>query len=158
MTKNSDEIVSFKLFNRVITIGTPHRIELVLLTFYAFFFAVMDILQNKVIDLGIDYQVILFWQTTAPALLLWEISLILMHVALMGLFLMSLRSTGTDKTLDVIVGVIAFFGIAILLAGVVNQIYSPTIYFLGYTLRSIDFYHLGIYAEIFAGLWWAFTK
>jgi hypothetical protein len=142
---------------KVIQFATPHRLELILLSLYFFFFFIADLCQNKFLDLGLDYNVIFFWNITLPAILLWEIFLILFHISLMALFIVSLKSKKTNNFYDIFVGILAFFGVAILLAGVVNQIYAENIYFLGLTLRSIDFYHLGIYVEVFAGLYWAFT-
>lgn len=147
-----------KIWKKVIAFATPHRAEIVLLSLYFFFFFVANQAQNKFIDLGLDYKVIVFWKTSLLALDVWMIFLILFHVALVGLFLMSLRSKSTYRVFDIVVGLFALFGVAILLAGVVVQIYSDTIHFLFMTFRSIDFYHIGVYIEIFAGFYWAITK
>lgn len=159
------ELVSFKLFGKNITIATPHRLEIVLLFLYTVFFFIADLAQNKFIDLGLEYKVIVIslpdWlggTISTYALDVWAIALIGFHLALMGLFLMSLRSKETHRVFDIIVGTIAFFGVAILLGGVINQIYSDKLYFLFTTFKSIDFYHYGVYMEAFAGVYWAFTK
>lgn len=159
------ELVSFKLFGKNITLATPHRLELVLLFLYTVLFFISDLAQNKFIDLGLDYKVIIVslpdWlggTISAYALDVWAIALIGFHLALMGLFLMSLRSKETHRSFDIIVGIIAFFGVAILLGGVVNQIYSDKIYFLFNTFESITFYHYGVYMQAFAGLYYALTK
>jgi hypothetical protein len=143
--------------NKVLAFATPKKPELVLLAFYFFFFFISDLAQNKVIDLGLDYKVIVFWDITALALDIWIIFLILFHLALISLFLYSLKLKATHKTYDILVGILATFGVAILTAGVVNQFYSQTIHFLFMNFRSIDFYHCGVYLEIFAGMYWAFT-
>lgn len=147
-----------KIFGKRFTIGLPAPAEHILLVLFAMAGGIMDVTQNKIIDLGIDYQVILFGNVTVSALYLWQIFLIIMHVLLMGIFLLSLRSKATDRSIDILVGIFAFFGVAILLAGVIVQIFSPSIRFLFVTLRSIDFYHIGVYIEIFATLYWTFTK
>ena len=147
--------------NKVIAFATPHRAELILLSLYFFFFFVSDLAQNKFLDLGIDYNVIVFGHWKALALDVWIVFLILFHIALMGLFLMSLKSKSTHKHFDITVGVLAFFGVAILLAGVISQIYTGgegTIRFLFMNFKNIDFYHIGVYIEMFAGFYWAFTK
>jgi hypothetical protein len=146
------------LKRKIIQFATPKRQELIALSLFFFFFFIADLAQNKFLDLGMDYQVIFFWNITAPAILLWEVFLILFHCALVWLFVLSIESKATNKVYDLGVGVLSLFGVAILLAGVINQIYATNIYFLGMTLRSIDFYHLGVYIEIFSGFYWAFTK
>lgn len=157
--KGGKHLFKWKLVkNKVIQFATPHRLELILVALYLGFFFVSDLAQNKVIDLGRDYKVIVFWNITAPALLVWEVFLILFHIVLISLFILSLQSKATSRTYDVTMGVIALFGVAILFAGVVNQFYSPTIYFLGLTLESIDFYHLGVYIEMAYALYLVFTK
>jgi hypothetical protein len=211
----NQELVRFKLGKKDIAIGTPHRIEFVLLFFYAVFFFIADIAQNKFLDLGLDYMVTVmslpkqglgsvavgiflfgiiptivmmftrmrknlerlipaalfgcgigsligwfFINGTVKALALdvWIIFLILFHLCLVGLFVMSLRSKATNGLFDFIVGIVALFGVAILLAGAIVQIYSPTIHFLFMTFNSLDFYHVGVYIEILAGVYWALTR
>lgn len=146
------------LKRRVITFASPDRVEKILLFLFLFFFFIMDLAQNKFLDNGINFNVIVFWNLQMRALFVWQIFLILFHIVLVTLFVRSLKSKATDMFYDFIVGTLALFGVAILLAGVVNQIYSPTINFLFLTFRSIDFYHLGVYIEIFAGLYWTVTK
>lgn len=161
MAKNKffgKDLVSFNLFGKKITLGTPHRVELLLVFVYAIFFLWWNELQNKVLDLGLGYEVTWVAGVTTTALDLGIIMLIFFHLALMGLFLMSLRSKKTDKTLDIIVGVLAFFGVAIMLSGFINSIYSDTIRFLFVNMPSINFYHIGIGIESFAGLYWALSQ
>jgi hypothetical protein len=157
--KGGRVIARFSPYKRkLLVFATPHRAEMILISLYFIFFFIADLAQNKFLDLGTDYKVIVFWNITALALDVWIIFLILFHLTLMGLFLMSLRSKNTHHYYDIIVGVIAFFGVAILLAGVVNQIYSQNIHFLFMNMRSIDFYHIGVYMEMLAGIYWTFTK
>ena len=144
--------------NENIELGIPHRLELILLFLYTTFFLWWDVLQNKVIDLGINYRVTWFAGITTTALDLGIIILILFHITLMGLFLLSLKSRATSKTYDIIVGTLAFFGVAIVLSGFVNSIYSETIRFLFVEMPSINFYHIGVGIEMLAGLYWALTK
>lgn len=150
---------------RLLVFATPHRLEMLLLFAFLFTFFIADLAQNKFLDLGIDYMVIVMslpvWlggTIRALALDVWVVFLILFHLSLMALFLMSLQSKNTHRTYDVIVGILAFFGVAILLAGAIVQIYSDTIHFLFVNMASIDFYHIGVYIEIGAALYWAMTK
>jgi hypothetical protein len=209
------EVVKVRLLKKPFTIGTPHRLELILIFLYAVFFFIADIAQNKFLDLGTDYRVTVLslpkqgiwsvligifafgilptlalfltryrskWKVILPtlgigtaigafvgyffingtikalALDVWVIFLILFHLALVGLFLMSLRSKATSRVFDVFIGIFALFGVAILLAGAIVQIYSQTIHFLFMNFNSLDFYHLGVYIEVFAGVYWALTK
>jgi len=148
----------FSLKDKAIKFGSPHRIEMMLIFAYALLFMWWDLLQNKILDLGIDYRVSWLSGITTSALDLAIIILILFHIALMGLFLMSLKSKSTHRFWDILVGTLAFFGVAIVLAGFINDIYSPTIRFLFVDMASVNFYHLGVGLEIFAGLYWATTK
>jgi len=141
-----------------IELGLPKRLEMIFLFLYAVFFLWWDVLQNKVIDLGIEYKVTWFSGIATTALDLGIVMLILFHICLMGLFLMSLKSKATSRVYDIIVGTLAFFGVAIVLAGFVNSIYSDSIRFLFVNMSSINFYHIGVGIEMLAGLYWAFTQ
>lgn len=143
---------------KVITFGTPHRLELIFVALYFGFFFVADIAQNKAIDLGQNYQVIYFWNHTAPVTLIWQIMLILFQAALFALFLLSLQSKDTNRIFDIIVGFAAVFALCLLWSGVVAQLHQSTAYLFGATLRGIDYYHIGIYILVFTGLYYAFTK
>jgi steroid 5-alpha reductase family enzyme len=146
------------LKNKVLQFATPHKTEKILLFLYVTFFLWWDVLQNKVLDLGVDYRVTWWGTTTSSALDLGIVILILFHLTLMALFLMSLKSKATNSTYDVIVGIMAFFGVAIILSGFVNEIYSPTIRFLFIDMPSTTYYHIGVLIEFLAGLYWALTK
>ena len=148
----------FSIKKKVVQFATPHRIELILVALFFFFFFLADLAQNKFLDLGMNYHVIFFWNITAPAILLWQVFLIVFQVILLALFLMSLQSKATSRVYDLIVGFVAFFGLALLWSGVVAQIGGSTAYLFGATLRSIDYYHLGVYILMFTGLYYAFTK
>ena len=143
---------------KAIVFATPHRLELVLLSFYFLFFFIADLAQNKFLDLGLDYRVIVFWNQTALALDVWLLFLIAFHVCLVGLFMLSLKQKDTNTVYDFVVGTIALFGVGILLAGAIVQIYANTVHIFFTTMPSINLYHLGIYCEVFAGFYWAFTK
>ena len=143
---------------KTITLGTPHRVEMILLFFYVTFFLWFDVLQNKVLDKGILYEVHWFGSVTSSALDLAVVLLILFHLTLMGLFLMSLRSKATHRNFDIIIGTLAFFGVAMVLSGFINDIYAETIRFLFVDMASVTFYHIGVGLEMLAGLYWAITK
>ena len=157
--KGGKQLFKFRFLKRkALVIATPHRMEMILISLFYIFFFIADLAQNKFIDLGTDYMVIVIWHIQALAIDVWVIFLILFHLALMGLFLLSLKSKHTHRSYDIIVGLLAFFGVAILLAGAIVQIHSQTIHFLFVNMEAIDFYHIGVYMEMFAGLYWTFTK
>jgi len=79
-------------------------VELVALFFYVVFFLWWDVLNNKLLDIGLDYRVTWFGNITSSALDLGIVILILFHISLMVLFLMSLRSKDTNRIWDIIVG------------------------------------------------------
>lgn len=143
---------------KLIVLATPKREESILLFLYVTFLLWWDVVQNKVLDFGLDYRVTWFGDITSNALDLAIVLLIIFHITLMLLFVLSLRSKGTHRLYDVIAGTIAFFGVAILLSGFINGLHSETIRFLFVDMKSISFYHIGIGLEFMAGLYWAFTK
>ena len=159
------ELGRFELLKgKFLVIATPHSVERVLLFLYAIFFLWWDVLQNKVLDLGIDYHVT-WWKNmpflgtfTSSALDTGIIILILFHITLVSLFIMSLDSKSTHRVFDRIVGTIALFGVAIVLTGFVNSLYSETIRFLFIDMESTTFYHLGVGIEFLAGFYWAWTR
>lgn len=146
-----------KVAGKNIAFGLPKRTEFFLLFAYAVFFLWWDVLQNKVLDLGIDYRVTWFADITTRALDLAVVQLILFHLALMGLFVFSLKSRRTHNFWDVIVGALALFGVAIVLSGFINSLYSDTIHFLFINMKSVSYYHIGVGIEMGAGLYWALT-
>jgi hypothetical protein len=163
--KMFDEIVIRPWSGKKLVISTPDRIEKILIFLFIGLFMWWDVLQNKVLDNGVEYMVTFFgnWQMQAIDLAtiifgLWHITLILLHITLIMLFLLSLRSNATNNTYDIIVGSLALFGVAIVLAGFTADYYSDTIHFFFTTMKTVTFYHIGVGIEIFAGLYWAFTK
>lgn len=155
----AQELGSLQLWKqKTLTFATPHRIEMILIFLYALLFLWWDVVQNKVLDIGLEYRVTWFGDITTSALDLSIILLIAFHVVLMTLFLLSLQSKKTHRTYDVIVGAAALFGVAIVLAGFVNNIHAESIRFLFIDMSSTSFYHIGVGIEIFAGIYWAFTK
>jgi len=156
------ELFTISPFGKEIVIGTPHRVEMVLIFAYAVFFLWWDVLQNKVLDLGIDYRVTWFAGLSSTALDLAIIILILFHVVLMSLFVTSLDIGGKRKDThhlwDIIIGTLALFGVAIVLSGWLWSIDHETIRFLFVNMKSISFYHIGVSFEMLAGTYWAFTK
>lgn len=147
-----------RIFGKQIEFGLPGKIETFLIFMYAVFFLWWDVLQNKVLDLGRDYRVTWFGDITTRALDLAVIMLVLFHVVLLALFVMSLKSKRTHSSLDILVGGLALFGVAITLSGFVNSLYSETIRFLFIDMKSISYYHIGVGIEMFAGAYWALTK
>ncbi len=150
--------MEFEIFGKNIAFGRPKRLEMIFLFFYAVFFLWWDVLQNKVLDNGLNYSVTWISGITTSALDLGVIMLILFHICLMSLFIMSLQSKDTHRLFDVIVGALAFFGVAIVLSGFVNSLYSDTIRFLFIDMPTINFYHIGVLIEMIAGTYWAITQ
>lgn len=141
-----------------IRLGLPKRTEVGLLALFILALFWFDVLQNKVLDKGIDYEVTWFGNVTSSALFLATLMIILVHIFLFLLFVFSLKSRGTSFLLDAFIGMFALFGVAILLAGFVNIIHSDIIVFLGITMKSITFYHIGILIEVVYALYTAFTE
>jgi hypothetical protein len=69
-----------------------------------------------------------------------------------------LQSKATNRIYDVVIGFMAFFGLCLLWGGVEAQIAGTTAFLFGGMVRSIDFYHYGVYLEMLTGIYYAFTK
>lgn len=136
---------------------------MVLLVLLVITLFVADLAQNKFIDNGLNYQVIVFSPSsttnwTMLAMDLWIYAMFATTALLMALFLNSMRGKSTDAIYDVIVAIFAFFGLMIMMTGVYAQLYTDSIYFFYSMYKPINFYHMGVYIEILASLYWAFTK
>jgi hypothetical protein len=152
------DLVSFNLFGKKITLGTPHRVEMVLIFFYTLLLLWWDVVQNQILSFGVEHRVTWAFDVTTRALDLGIILLIGFHIVLMLMFLMSLRSKKTNRVFDIIIGTLAFFGVAIVLSGFIVSLYSETIRFLFVDLPVLTYYHIGILFEVVAGLYWALTQ
>jgi hypothetical protein len=155
-------VLSFGSFRpirkRLITFASPHRVEMLLLLFYALFFLGFDIVKNTVTAFGVGHSNVFFGGITIPALDNAIIFLIAFHVILVSLFVRSILSRATHKSYDIFMGTFALFGVAILLAGFINELYSPTIRFLFIDMDSVSFYHIGVAFELIYALYLGFTK
>jgi hypothetical protein len=156
------ELVTIRPFGREIVIGTPHRIEIVLLVAFIFALFQFDVVQNKVIDLGVDYSVTWFSNVQSRALDLAIMDFVVAHIILVLLFVLSLdisnRRSDTHHMWDILIGSMVLFGMSILLSGFINSIYSDTIRFLFINMKSISYYHIGVFFEVIGAFYYAFTK
>lgn len=145
---------------KLLVIATPSQPEKVLLFFALFSFTIMDLANNKAVDLGSDYRVIVFGNITALAVDVWLAFLIIFHIFVLALFLMSLKSKETNRVYDIFVGGIAFFSIAVISSGFLLQLYNAeSVRFLGIIFDPvINYYHAGVYGIIFCLTYWAFTR
>ena len=109
------------------------------------------------IDLGANYRVILFWNTTISAMLLWQISLVIFLCLSVALFLLSLKSKQTNRIFDIFVAIIGLFGFALLMSGVYLQMYATNVYFFTTIQPPINVYHVGVYAQLFVAIYHTFT-
>ena len=142
---------------KVITFGTPHRVELIILSFFIGIFFLAEILNNKLLVLGANYRVSLFWNTTISAMLLWQISLVIFLCLSVALFLLSLKSKQTNRIFDIFVAIIGLFGFALLMSGVYLQMYATNVYFFTTIQPPINVYHVGVYAQLFVAIYHTFT-
>jgi hypothetical protein len=149
-------VTSFKIAGKRIAFGLPKRFEIFLLVMYSLLLFLFDINQNKRIDFGPDYMVTVFEGFKINAGDLALVALILFHLVLFTLFVYSLKRPGTHEYWDIAIGALALFGVAILLAGYMNEINNvPTYFFV--ELESVSFYHIGIAFQIIAAVYWSLT-
>jgi hypothetical protein len=141
-----------------LTIAAPRRAEVVVLALFITFLMWWDVLNNQILSYGLGHRVTWFGDITTLAIDLASIMIFLTHVALLTLFIMSLKSKSTSASLDIVVGALALFGVAILLGGFINGLYSGNIRFFFMTMSSISFYHIGVGLEFIAAFYYAFTK
>lgn len=148
---------SFNIKRRVIAFGTPKRVELILIALYFITGLWWDILQNQLLTNGLSHRVQWFGSFTTSA---WSLALVMLfafHLILLTLFLFSLASKKTNRLYDLVVGALALFGVGILLSGFFAQMQGFTVPLFGTVLNGTSYYHIGIFVEAFAGLYWAFT-
>ena len=133
------------------------RIEIILLVYIVFMLMFLNGLQNKFLDLGIDYQVSIIEGITFTAITGFWFGFILYHIGLLSLYTYSILKKGTHYFWDMIFGGLAFFGTAIIMTGAVTGIYTERILFFTFNLAQISFYHIGILFQILAMFYFAFT-
>lgn len=144
--------------HKFIQFATPHRKELMLLMLYVVAFLWADVLNNKVIDRGMDYRVTWFTGITSNAYDLFFIIFIIFHIILVSLFVLSLQSKATSRTYDLIMGTIALFGVAILMGAFFQQMHVQTVRFLWIEMSVLDMWHIGVTITMLYALYLSITK
>ena len=148
-----------ELWNANIKFKLPQRTEIILITLAIFSLFLLDVLQNKFLDLGIDYKVHLIESITFTALSGFWVGLLAYHIFLFGLISYSFFKKGTSFLWDGVVGVIAIFGTIVIAVGAISGIYTTQIPFFSFTLNQITFYHIfGILPQIIAMIYFAVTE
>ncbi|MEK6878710.1 MAG: hypothetical protein AABY22_03835 [Nanoarchaeota archaeon] len=144
--------------------GFPDKWEWILLAFAIGFFLWANELQNKVLDLGLGYEVTILSGTTYPAMNLFWFAITLYHLFLFGVITRSITSRKHKTThyyADFVFGFIGILGIFFLVTGAVSGIYfepnEPLPFFFNVT--QINFYHIGgILLQLITILWFMFTN
>ncbi len=146
---------------RKIHFGLPSKLEGFLIGGMIFLLFMIDILQNKVQDFGMDYAVT--YATAGhviPAIDLFWIGIGLFTIFAVFVFSRSIWQGRTDRKIDIFFGVFMFIGLVLLVAGAIAafNFQAPVGVPWFYGLPQISFYHVGILMEIIASLYFAITK
>lgn len=138
----------------------PKRIEVVLIAIAIFLLFWADVLQNKAIDFGLDYKVHLTESVIFTSISAFWFVLIFYHITLLTLFVYSILQKGTHYFWDFVIGVLASFGIGVIMTGAITGVYDiKQIPFFTFNLGLITFYHIfGIFPQIIAMFYFAFTE
>jgi len=139
----------------------PNKIEGFLIGGMIFLLFMMDILQNKIQDFGLDYSVTYFTAgKTVPAIDLFWVAIILFTIFATLVFSRSIWEGRKDRKIDVFFGCLMFVGLILIVAGAIAAFsfkgHEPVPWF--YNIPQISFYHIGMLTEIIGGLYFATTK
>jgi hypothetical protein len=144
-----------------IRFGFPKKIEGFLIGGMIFLLFMLDILQNKIQDFGLDYVVTYFTAgKTVPAIDLFWVAVIGFTIFATLVFSRSIWEGRKDMKVDVFFGIIMFVGLVLIIAGAIAAFSfkgpEPVPWF--YNIPQISFYHIGMLMEIIGGLYFAITK
>jgi hypothetical protein len=147
--------------HRRVQFGLPSKVEGFLIGGMILLLFLIDILQNKVQDFGLDYAVT--YSTAGnviPAIDLFWIGIGLFTIFSVFVFSRSIWQGRTDRKVDVLFGVLMFVGLVLLVAGAIAafNFQAPVGVPWFYGIPQISFYHVGMLMEIIAALYFAITK
>jgi|PlaIllAssembly_1097288.scaffolds.fasta_scaffold00281_3 hypothetical protein len=147
--------------NKRLQFGLPDKVEGFLVGALIFLLFLIDILQNKIQDFGLDYVVT--YATAGkviPAIDIFWIAVFLFTIVAVFLFSRSIWQGRTDRKIDIVFGVIMFVGLILLIAGAIGAFLykAPEGVIWFYGIPQITFYHIGMLMEIIAGMYFAITK
>ena len=135
--------------------GFPDKWEFILLGLAIGFFLWANELQNKFLDLGLEYRVTVFSGFTILAISLFWFVIAFYHFFFFGTIIRSVIShkhRTTHHYVDFMFGFIGFLGIFFLIGGAISGIYFEPNEILPYffDFTQINAYHLGIALQVLA--------
>lgn len=141
--------------------GLPNRVEGFLIGGMLLLLFLIDILQNKIQDFGLDYVVT--YSTAGkviPAIDIFWIAIFLFTIFACLVFSRSIWEGRTDRKIDLFFGTLMFVGLILLVAGAIAAFThaAPEAVSWFYYIPQITFYHIGMLFEIIGGLYFAVTK
>lgn len=144
-----------------IQFGLPSKVEGFLVGALIFLLFLIDILQNKIQDFGLDYVVT--YATAGkviPAIDIFWIAVFLFTFVAVLLFSRNMWEARYDRKIDIFFGAIMFLGLVLLVAGAIGAFLykAPEGVIWFYGIPQITFYHIGMLMEIVAGMYFAITK
>jgi hypothetical protein len=139
----------------------PSKVEGFLVFAMAMLIFLIDILQNKIQDFGMNYVVTYASAgKLLPAIDLFWIAVFTYTIITVFLFSRNIWEGRLDRKVDILFGIFMFVGLVLLVAGAVagftHSAPQPVSWF--YYVPQITFYHIGMLFSIIGGLWFAITK
>lgn len=144
-----------------IQFGLPSKVEGFLIGGMIFLLFLIDILQNKIQDFGMDYVVT--YATAGkvmPAIDIFWVAVFLYTFFAALVFGRSIWEGRTDRKVDLIFGTMMFIGLVLLIAGAIAAFLhaAPEGVSWFYFIPQITFYHIGMAFSVIAAMYFAITK
>lgn len=121
-----------------------------------------DVLQNKILDKGLDYRVGITPDITAKAVVLWYYTLFLVFIVMLLYMLKAVLKRERGEALDVIMGSIGVLSVGVMFGTTMFMSsvgYNFTIPFFNWTSSLITIYHFGgIAAMLIVSAYFSFTE
>lgn len=139
----------------------PKKLEFILLFLATVFLFWTDILQNKIQDLGIDYQVHVTTEFKLLAINLFYFTFIITFLLILALTIRSILIRGTYYGYDFIGGFFGLLGLAVILTGATVGFSHPVTYQIPLFTKFISqiaYYHIGIAMTIASMVYFTITE
>lgn len=137
----------------------PGKFELALVGMLIFTLFWLDVLQNKLFDLGLNHNVTFFGGLVMPAIQLFWMVVALYIIILLTLVMRNLWMKNSLHLFDYIVGVVVVYSLVIIVAGISGGLAlgSNPIPWL-FNLRQIDIHHIALVFQIAGAFYFLLTK
>lgn len=150
-----------KKTKKKIHFGLPSKLEGFLIGGMILLLFLIDVLQNKIQDFGLDYVVT--YSTAGnviPAVDIFWVAVFLFTIFASLVFARSIWEGRTDRKVDLFFGTLMFIGLVLLVAGAIGAFThsAPEAVSWFYHIPQITFYHIGMLFAIIGAMYFAITK